>query len=243
MGRPAEQWPPCLPGEAPNSRSRSINVCVRVGEPGLLGAAERESSSAALGEVKLTFKHAHTQALRPRHHATALSVLTISQNCAKSTQFTSHTFSPREGRPGSMGLACACCHRSGITRWSPMKYDFGRGQGPAKSMVLLCAPLCPHLLPPHLPSSPCSCVLQGPACGASQTACSITQPGVRLPQSRAAKLHILLPFLRILQVLLEAGGPDRQNHPRFPPPAHPSLVDAFLSPDSSHGQSPREVKA
>lgn len=27
MGRPAEQWPLCLPGEAPNGRSRSINVC------------------------------------------------------------------------------------------------------------------------------------------------------------------------------------------------------------------------
>lgn len=70
----------------------------------------------------------------------------------------------------------------------------------------------------------------------------ITQPGVWLPQSPAAELHILLPFLTILQVLLEAGGPDRQNHPQLSPsssfPGGRFSLSRLIT-----CQSPREVKA
>lgn len=124
-----------VPAWGRSKRLLLLDKLVRVGEPGLLGAGERRSSSAALGEVKLTFKHACTQALRPRHHDTAMSVSTISQNSAKSTQFTRHTFLPREGRLGRwdsrVPVVTLGCHTED-TRRTPTKYNFGCGRGPAK---------------------------------------------------------------------------------------------------------------
>lgn len=87
-----------------------------------------------------------------------------------------------------MGLLCASCAREAVPTPTSSR---------PSCLALPVAASCKVL-----PVMPC----RQPA--------PITQPAVWFPQGPAAELHILLQFLVILQVLLEACLPSIQNHPQ-----------------------------